>query len=131
MYEVASEVGTSWSGSCAMCGGCCGGRSLDGDAIRARRPNNGDAVCLYSSVEAYESAYLGVLVVMVVGTGAVTGMTLRYSERLGGRGEISRRWRLAWRVLVVARGRRLGEGWRSCVVSHRREECSSSKVQQQ
>ena len=33
--------------------------------------------------------------------------------------------------LEIARGREIGEGWRSCVVSHRREECSDSKIQQQ
>jgi hypothetical protein len=77
-------------------------------AIRARRPNNGDAVW---SVFVGRGVRVGVPrraagggLVLVVGTGAVTGMTLGYSERLGGRVEISRRWRLAWRVLVVAGG---------------------------
>ena len=100
-------MGTSWSGSCAMCGGCCGGRSLDGDAIRARRPNNGDAVCLYSSVEAYESsAYLGVLVVVMVGW---HGRRCGYDVRLLGAAGSGSRDKPAVAIGVASARRCLGE----------------------
>ena len=46
----------------------------------------------------------------MVGTGAVVVMTLGYSERLEVEVEISRRWRLAWRVQGVAWERKIGVG---------------------
>ena len=107
-----------------MCGGCCGERSLDGDAIRARRPNDGDAVCIRRSRRTSRRTQA-----CWRGGGGWHGRRYGYDVGLlGAAGMVAdkpARWRLAaWRVGGGCWGeeRRGGGGGRGRVLCLTREE---------